>query len=401
MIEYTLKNKRFADLFCGVGGFHQALSSFGCQCVFACDKDSKCRLVYERNYNVSTAEDIMHIDLSSLPKFEILCAGFPCQPFSKAGHQQGFADTSRGNLFFKICEIAQHIHPDIIILENVRNICTHDKGYTWTTIRSSIDTLGYHVVSTPIIANPLSIGTPQNRERAFIIAWKKSLSPKDCIDTKDYLWLSQRNTIKDLNLSSILRDEERNTNRRYAIQGKVAVVETVWNRFLSILRHNHVVVPKFPLWTDLWDCPAIPLELSNKYQTNVEKNLEFYQRHRTILHDWLLESRTHHEWKGAVRKLEWQARRNESSLNDCLWTLRPSGIRAKSLDYSPALVAIMTIPIYGPESRYLTPRECCRLQDFPETFIINNIPDRVVYKQMGNAVNVNIVKTLLLSLFKG
>ena len=113
----------FIDLFCGIGGFHQALTKIGFNCVFACDIDENCRKTYQANYGLKPEGDITKINVDTIPKFDILCAGFPCQPFSKAGFQKGF-DDNRGNLFFTICDIVKFHKPKYIILENVRNLIT-------------------------------------------------------------------------------------------------------------------------------------------------------------------------------------------------------------------------------------------------------------------------------------
>ena len=144
----------FVDLFCGIGGFHVAMSSMGGECVFACDMDADCRDIYTKNYGMPCAGDITKISIETIPPFDVLCAGFPCQPFSKAGAQRGFAD-NRGNLFFRLCEIVQHHRPSYLILENVRNLSTHDDGNTWNVIRTNIDELGYHTYHDPLILNVL------------------------------------------------------------------------------------------------------------------------------------------------------------------------------------------------------------------------------------------------------
>jgi len=111
------------------------------------------------------------------------------------------------------------------------------------------------------------------------------------------------------------------------------------------------------------------------------------------LNPWLCKSRTKKLWLGAVRKFEWQAGdlNKNSSMNNVLWTARGSGIRAKKLDYAPTLVAMSMIPVYGPESRTMTPRELCKLQSFQDDFSFD-INDRVIYKQLGNAVNVKMIE---------
>jgi len=101
---------KFIDLFCGIGGFHQALKNINGKCVFASDIDEKCRKTYETNYGVKPSGDITKIRVEEIPSFDVLCGGFPCQPFSKAGHQKGF-DDDRGNLFFNICDIVKYHKP--------------------------------------------------------------------------------------------------------------------------------------------------------------------------------------------------------------------------------------------------------------------------------------------------
>ena len=133
MVKYCYKNKmetqeiKFIDLCCGIGGFHQALSNMGMKCVLASDIDQECRNNYELNYKIKPEGDLTKLDITKIPKFDVLCAGFPCQPFSKAGLQNGFED-NRGNIFFDICKIIEYHSPEYLILENVRNLATHDKG---------------------------------------------------------------------------------------------------------------------------------------------------------------------------------------------------------------------------------------------------------------------------------
>ena len=164
----------FIDLCCGIGGFHQALSNMGMKCVMASDIDKNCRENYETNYGIEPEGDLTKIDIKTIPDFDILCAGFPCQPFSKAGQQNGF-DDNRGNIFFEICEIIKYHKPKYVILENVRNLASHDKGNTWSTIKSKIDELNYHTYENPVILNTLYFGVPQSRERVVILCKRKDL----------------------------------------------------------------------------------------------------------------------------------------------------------------------------------------------------------------------------------
>ena len=144
--NYNFKNSlnkfKFIDLFCGIGGFRIALESFGAQCVFSSDSDKDCQQVYELNFGEKPIGDIKKIKNKDVPNHDILCAGFPCQPFSISGKQKGFKD-DRGNLFFDIKKIIKAKKPKIIILENVFHFAKHDNGRTLSTVKKIIEKNGY------------------------------------------------------------------------------------------------------------------------------------------------------------------------------------------------------------------------------------------------------------------
>lgn len=378
---------QFADLFCGIGGFHQALTNVGMECVFACDIDEACRRTYETNYRIKPAEDIRKVNPASVPTFDILCAGFPCQPFSKAGFQKGFGD-DRGNLFFDICRLAEFHKPGYMILENVRNLASHDSGNTWKVIKAAVGELGYYTYEDPLILNALDFGVPQNRERVIIMCKRKDLGELPLLPE---IPKKKPNT----NLKDVLCDHGNNR-----ISGKLKVVEGVWDEFVKILVSNSVAVPKFPVWTDWWDgdgegtasdTPEKKSAFYSKYKSWIDKNRDFYLKNKGLLEPWLRKSRSQKEWKGAVRKFEWQAGdfKPDDGMDKVLWSSRGSGIRVKRLDYAPTLVALSQVPVYGPESRRLTPRELLRLQSFPDSF---KYDEKAIYKQVGNSVNVKMIE---------
>jgi DNA (cytosine-5)-methyltransferase 1 len=398
-------NLKFIDLFAGIGGFHQALSKFGFKCVLASEINKHCRDTYTKNYNIEPEGDIKNIKVSSIPNFDILCGGFPCQPFSKAGNQNGFKDT-RGNLFFNICDIIKFHKPKYIILENVRNLASHDNGNTWKIIRKKINKLGYNTYNKPIILNTLYFGIPQSRERVVILCKRKDLG-----DLEEFPKLPT--TKKITKLSNII---ESKPSIKYNISTKLNQTEIVWNNFIQLLCNNNIDMPKFPIWTDWWDSDGNNTTITKKdnkksndinntdimkkqkdfykkYKNWIDKNRCFYKKYFDILNLWLMQSRDNFPlWKGAVRKLEWQAGDELLNMNKILWSPRGSGVRIKKLNYSPTLVAMASmIPIYGPQSRHLTPRECARLQSFPDSFIMNE-NDKESYKQFGNAVNVKMIE---------
>jgi len=168
-----LENTKYIDLFAGIGGFHQAMDSFGAECVFASEWDKDCQYTYEENYGIKPHGDVTQIDEKDIPSHDILCAGFPCQAFSISGNQKGFED-SRGTLFFDVARIAKHHQPKILLLENVRNFEKHDNGNTLRTVKATLEEIGYHFFSK--VLNASHFGVPQKRERIFMVAFRLDLN---------------------------------------------------------------------------------------------------------------------------------------------------------------------------------------------------------------------------------
>lgn len=212
-----LSQFRFIDLFAGIGGFHYAMDSFGAKCVFASEWDKYAAETYHENFHIHPKGDITLIHEKDIPDHEILCAGFPCQAFSISGLRRGFEDT-RGTLFFEIARITKYHKPMILLLENVKNILKHDNGNTLATITECLTSLGYKYYYK--VLNTSNFGLPQNRERAYIVAFRSDLevtqfnfpetidvrvslndvlesSPKDCkiIHRDDILIFEKYNTI--------------------------------------------------------------------------------------------------------------------------------------------------------------------------------------------------------------
>ena len=168
----NLKKMKFIDLFAGIGGFRYALESFGCKCVFSSEWDKFCQQSYELNFGDKPFGDITKIDEKEIPKFDILCAGFPCQPFSISGKQKGFEDT-RGTLFFDIVRIVSYHKPKIIFLENVKNLKAHNGGATFDVISNILDSLNYNIYHKVLNAKDFEL--PQNRERITIVCIRKDI----------------------------------------------------------------------------------------------------------------------------------------------------------------------------------------------------------------------------------
>lgn len=178
---------RYVDMFCGIGGFHLAASAFGMECVFACDIDEEARRTYEHNFNIRPESDISRIKPNNVPDHDIFFAGFPCQPFSIIGNRQGFSDI-RGTLFFEIVRILQAKRPRAVLLENVKQLVSHDKGRTLERIIQELENLGYHISWK--ILNALDYGLPQKRERILIAGTLD--------DFADFMWPEGNKPMKPL-----------------------------------------------------------------------------------------------------------------------------------------------------------------------------------------------------------
>jgi len=160
-------NYKFIDLFAGIGGFRLGFEKQGFQCVFSSEMNEHAQEMYFANFGDKPFGDITKININSIPKFDILLGGFPCQPFSIAGDKKGFND-ARGTLFFDIARIVEHHKPKVVVLENVKHFKNHDKGNTLKTILLILKSFGYEISWK--LLNAKDFGVPQNRERTIIIA---------------------------------------------------------------------------------------------------------------------------------------------------------------------------------------------------------------------------------------
>jgi DNA (cytosine-5)-methyltransferase 1 len=165
-------NSKFIDLFAGIGGIRLGFEGVFGECVFSSEWDKFSQITYEANFGHKPDGDLTQIDEKDIPNFDILLAGFPCQPFSNAGLKMGFEDT-RGTLFFHIAKIINHHRPKIVFLENVKGLKSHDKGRTYQVIESALTNMGYNVHSK--ILNAKDFGVPQNRERIYIIGFLENV----------------------------------------------------------------------------------------------------------------------------------------------------------------------------------------------------------------------------------
>ena len=382
-----MKKFKFIDLFAGIGGFHQALTQLGGKCVFASEIDKDCIETYYQNYGIDADNDITKIIPEDVPDHDVLCGGFPCQAFSKAGKQRGFAET-RGTLFFYIEKILLAKKPKYIILENVRNLVSHDGGNTWKVIRKHLQDAGYRLTENPIIISPHQIGVPQLRERVVILG----IYDPENIDNYLNIDLGELKDKNDNSIDTILEDN--NQEEKYKITKKEEQVLNAWDEFYKMI---DMKVIGFPIWADYFD-GHIEDDYPDWKKEFIEKNHAIYVLNKSKIDRWAKKWNVYTEFTPTQRKMEWQAGNKIDSLWDGFIQFRPSGVRVKAPTCFPALVAMVQVPIVGKYKRRLTIREAARLQSFPDEFIPNK-NDHQAYKQFGNAVNINIIKFTAEKLF--
>jgi DNA (cytosine-5)-methyltransferase 1 len=193
----------FIDLFAGIGGMRIPFDELGGHCVFSSEWDKYAQETYKANFNERSHGDITQIKPNLIPDHDILLAGFPCQAFSIIGNKEGFNDTVRGTLFFNIVKILQAKKPAAFLLENVKQLKTHDQGRTFKIIEHNLNQLGYHTYTK--ILNALDFGLPQKRERTFIVGFRENIN------------FSFPNSLKvKTSLSNILESDEQVETKLFA-----------------------------------------------------------------------------------------------------------------------------------------------------------------------------------------
>ncbi len=365
------------------------MENLGGECVFASEIDAHCIETYYKNYKINAGYNIREVSAEDIPMHDVLCAGFPCQAFSKAGYQKGMSDT-RGTLFFEIERILKYHKTKYIILENVRNLVSHDKGNTWRTIHSHLRALGYRLTPVPIIISPHQFGIPQLRERVVILGLYDPKNVNEDLEIKFDKLLSK----EDNSIYSVLEDCK--VEDKYYISEKEEYVLNAWDEFYKGIKET---VIGFPIWAEYFKDKDVDEKFPDWKKEFVRKNKVLYQSNQKFIDSWLKKYDNLNSFTPTQRKMEWQAGDKITTLWEGVIQFRPSGIRVKTSTTFPALVAMVQIPIIGRYKRRLTVREAARLQSFPNSFI-PDADDHQAYKQFGNAVNVMVIEQVSKKLFE-
>lgn len=406
----------FVDLFSGVGGFHVGLSRLGHRCVLACEKEPDLRALYSRNFGIVPHGDIRRLKAPEIPPHDILCAGFPCQPFSKAGDQLGLACARDGDLFRHMIRIIRVRRPRYVLLENVANLLRHADGDTYTWMRSCLDGMGYNVAER--VLSPHQFGIPQIRARVFIVASRGSLSHFEWPHGSD----------DEPNICQVLDNWPTDAKE---LPDHYSKCIDVWQDFLDRIPKDEPL-PSFPIWAFEYDANypitgAPPLrrhcgELS-KYrgafgarlrcashedqmarlpgyargnkpfptwkQTFITQNRNFFRLHRSRLQTWIPKIR---DFASSLQKLEWNCKGEARHLSRHILQFRASGVRVKRANWAPALVAMTTtqIPVVTWQRRYMTIKECARLQGLDD-LSFEGLAGSQAYRAIGNAVSADLV----------
>lgn len=417
---------RFVDLFAGLGGFHVALSKLGHTCVLASEIDPTLRDLYKKNFSLAPKGDIREIVKSkSIPSHDILCAGFPCQPFSKAGEQEGLDCPEWGDLFGYVISVLRTAKPKYLILENVPNLERHNNGETWVAMRKSLKRCGYSIDARRF--SPHDFGVPQIRDRLFIVGSRVGLddfewplpkpkklsiksvldiSPKgaqgltqqmiDCLNVwQDFLDRSPR----DVDLLSPIWAMEFGATYPYEDRTPYAAGERSLGRYKGYFGEP---LSNYANGDRLDSLPSYSRQKRKKFPDwkiqFIKKNREFYEDNKKWIKPWIKQLKP---YPSSLQKFEWNCKGEPRDIWRYLIQFRASGVRVKRATTSPSLIAMTTtqVPIVAWEERFMTPRECARLQSLGELRYLPANPKRA-YRALGNAVNSEVVFKIAEALLK-
>lgn len=415
---------KFIDLFAGLGGFHKALHELGHECVFASEINPVLRDVYEQNWGIKPYGDIKNIvekEINLIPEHDVLCAGFPCQPFSKAGKQLGRDDEVSGTLFDEIIKILEFRKPKYFILENVPFIKQHDNEETWKYMEKEFERLKYNVDHRNY--SPHEFGIPQHRSRIFIVGARDGFSDFN-FDRVDKFKTSE------LNVSEFI---EKSPVSIHKLPPKNIECLELWQQFIESIPAD-IKLPGFPIWSMEFGATypydgLYPYMMSadelGKFKGNfgvslsnlkpeeqlallpsyarvkdpfpgwkinyIKQNRKFYTDNKQYIEEITrkISQLPSQSWQ----KLEWNVGTAERKIKNYFLQFRASGIRVKKTDFFPSLVSTNTqIPIIGWQERYLTRAEGRKLQSLEGIKLPDT--DNAAFRALGNAVNAYIVRLI-------
>jgi DNA (cytosine-5)-methyltransferase 1 len=407
---------KFIDLFAGLGGFHTGFMNSGYECVFACELEPDLRALYKENYGIEPHGDITKVDEKIIPEHDVMCAGFPCQPFSLAGKKKGAECPSSGRLIDHVVRIAKYHQPKFIVLENVPNVLTIADGSFWKYMNKSFKKIGYKLEYK--IISPVDVGIPQNRKRVFIVGSK--------LGEGSFIWPEYN----DLNKQSLFDILDNNSDAKPLEPKKIQQLAS-WQSLLDIINLEKLssvslVAPEFgadyPLdfssmtikqmhnykgayGAPLKNCSTWAEILAllpsycqkNKLVANwLEKSVKFsrkvYLNHASAIDLWSEKiDKNNNSWQ----ILEWRGRHFEHDIYNHIVQFRASGIRILKPEKAPSLISMTPtqIPIIPSLNRYISAHEAAKLQNLHE---LPNLPDGLIksFKALGNAVNAKVVEMI-------
>ena len=411
---------KFIDLFAGLGGFHIALNSLGHECVFACEIEKFLREHYKKNFNLNPAGDIKKINIGNIPQHDILCAGFPCQPFSKAGNGKGFNHQLAGKMFYYIAKIIKKHNPKFLFLENVPNLINHNNGETWKFIKNQLEKLNYDIDYK--IISPIDFNIPHSRDRVYIVGSKDTLNGfewpikiKKTRDLKKFL-ISKPKNIRKI---TPLKNEVLNTWKYFLkkIPKDCYLPNPLWamefgatypfkettphalgtrklKKFKGKFGINLRKFTKNQIFSNVPAYARLKVKKFPNWKVNMIMNSrKFYKNNKTSV-DKILESIINLKQE-SYQKLEWNCRGEKYNLIKKIVTFRGSGVRIKRNAQIPTLISTcMSQTPYLPwKKRYIAFEECLKIQGFDKLKSFPNTHEKFNFT-IGNTVNVTVVSKI-------